>query len=76
MKRPTRVPEPALIRSTLVTITAVIAYVIGRQIDVSWIESVVTLYALAAPVIAGALIRPVVTPVAGRHREVRPDAPA
>lgn len=60
----TRVPEPALIRSVLVTVTGVIAYLLGRQIDTSWIEAVLTLYGLAAPVIAGALIRPAVTPIA------------
>ncbi|MFI9506940.1 hypothetical protein [Nocardia sp. NPDC052566] len=62
-----RVPEPALVRSVLVAVTGVLAYVLGRQIDTSWIESVLTLYGLLTPVIAGALIRPAVSPV------VRPD---
>ncbi|MEV6555861.1 hypothetical protein AB0M22_09105 [Nocardia sp. NPDC051756] len=59
----TRVPEPALIRSALVAVTGVIAFVLGHQIDVSWIESVVTVYAVLSPIIAGILIRPAVTPV-------------
>lgn len=60
----TRIPEPALIRSVLVAITAVAAFVVGHAVDVSWIESVVTVYALASSIIAGLLIRPAVTPVA------------
>lgn len=59
----TRTPEPALIRSVLVTITGVIAYFLGRQIDTSWIDAVLTLYSLATPFLAGLLIRPAVTPV-------------
>ncbi|PXX65377.1 hypothetical protein DFR70_104441 [Nocardia tenerifensis] len=58
-----RIPEPALIRSVLVAITGVVAYVLGRQVDTSWIESVLSIYGLLTPVIAGAIIRPVVTPV-------------
>lgn len=70
----TRVPEPALVRSVLVAITGVAAFALGRQIDTSWIEAVLTIYGLLTPVIAGAVIRPAVTPVtaqvddaAGRH---------
>ncbi|MCP2291721.1 hypothetical protein ACFYT3_07860 [Nocardia amikacinitolerans] len=58
----TKLPEPALVRSVLVAITGVIAFVVGHQIDVSWIESVLTIYGLLTPVIAGAVIRPAVTP--------------
>lgn len=61
--RVTRVPEPALIRSVLVTVTAVIAYLVGHQIDVGWIDAALTLYTLVSSVVAGALIRPAVTPV-------------
>ncbi len=68
MRRPDRLPEPALIRSVGVTITAVAAYVLGREVSIEWVETLTTLYALAAPLLAGALIRPAVTPVsAGRH---------
>lgn len=58
-----RMPEPALVRALLVTITAVIAYFVGHAIDVSWIESVVTIYALVSSMVAAAFIRPAVTPV-------------
>ncbi|WP_052313668.1 hypothetical protein [Nocardia thailandica] len=58
-----RVPEPALVRSTLVALSGVVAFILGKNIDVSWIEPLVTLYGLAAPVIAGFLIRRAVTPV-------------
>lgn len=59
----TRIPEPALIRSVLVAVTGVVAYVLGHQIDTSWIEAVLTIYGLLTPVIAGAIIRPAVIPV-------------
>lgn len=61
MKR--RLPEPALVRSVLVAITGVIAFVLGREVDVAWVESVLIIYALLTPVIAGAAIRPAVVPV-------------
>lgn len=59
----TRLPEPALVRGVLVAVTGVVAYVLGRQIDTAWVEVTLTLYGLLTPLIAGALIRPVVTPV-------------
>lgn len=71
MKRPDRLPEPALVRSVGVTITAVAAYLLGREVSIEWVETLTTLYALAAPLIAGALIRPAVTPVStGRHARI------
>lgn len=60
----TGVPEPALVRSVLVAITGVVAFLLGREIDAGWVEAVLTLYGLLTPVIAGAIIRPAVTPVA------------
>ena len=60
----TRFPEPALIRSVLVAITGVAAFLLGREVDVTWVENVLTVYALLAPLVAGAVIRPAVTPVA------------
>ncbi|WP_433592327.1 hypothetical protein [Nocardia sp. CA-145437] len=62
MKRPDRVPEPALVRGLLVTGTGVAAYLVGHQINTDWIEGVLTLYGLLTPLIAGALIRPKVKP--------------
>ncbi|MFE3100272.1 hypothetical protein [Nocardia tengchongensis] len=61
--RITKAPEPALIRSVLVAVTGVVAYLLGRQISTDWIEAVLTIYGLFTPVIAGAAIRPAVTPV-------------
>lgn len=64
----TRIPEPALVRSTLVAITGVAAFILGRNVSLEWVETLTTLYSLAAPILAGLLIRPAVTPVAvGRH---------
>lgn len=58
----TRVPEPALIRSALITITGVIAYFLGHAIDTAWVDSLTTLYGLVAPLVAGVLIRQAVSP--------------
>ncbi|MEV4155403.1 hypothetical protein AB0J48_20470 [Nocardia salmonicida] len=70
-----RVPEPALVRSILVAISGVVAFVVGKNVDISWIESVTQLYGLVAPLIAGLLIRPAVMPVsAGRHAQQEPGA--
>ncbi|WP_306358711.1 MULTISPECIES: hypothetical protein [unclassified Nocardia] len=66
-----RVPEPALIRSVLVAVTGVIAFVLGREVDTSWIEALLTIYGLLTPIVAGAVIRPAVTPyqrAGGAHR--------
>jgi hypothetical protein len=59
-----RVPEPALIRSALVTITGIVALVIGHNVDIGWIDVVVNVYTALSALIAGILIRPAVTPVA------------
>ncbi|WP_051407502.1 hypothetical protein [Nocardia sp. CNY236] len=61
---PTRVPEPALVRSVLVAATGVVAFLLGRELDTAWIEAALTVYGLLTPIITGALIRPVVTPAA------------
>lgn len=57
MTRTDRLPDPVLIRSVLVAITGVIAFVLGRQIDTAWIEAVLTIYGLLTPIIAGLLAR-------------------
>ncbi|MEV6063876.1 hypothetical protein [Nocardia asteroides] len=71
--RITTMPEPALVRSVLVAATGVLAYLLGRQVDTAWIETLLTLYGLATPLIAGAVIRPAVTPVSGTAGEARGD---
>lgn len=83
MKRPDRLPEPALVRSVGVTITAVAAYLLGREVSTEWVETVTTIYALLSASLAGLLIRPAVTSVArlealgiqlpsGRHAKPEP----
>ncbi|MFI7001368.1 hypothetical protein [Nocardia sp. NPDC050175] len=62
-----RIPEPALVRSVLVAVTGVIAFIVGHQIDTGWIEAVLAVYGLLTPVLAGLLIRPAVTPVDRRE---------
>ncbi|MGW4634330.1 hypothetical protein [Nocardia sp. NPDC004415] len=71
--RISKVPEPALIRSVLVAVTGVIAYLLGREVDTAWVETLLTLYGLATPVIAGAIIRPSVTPVTATISEAHGD---
>ncbi|MEU8895508.1 hypothetical protein [Nocardia sp. NPDC048505] len=60
-----KAPEPALVRSVLVALTGVAAYALGREVSTDWVEAALTIYGLLTPVIAGAAIRPAVTPVAG-----------
>ncbi|WP_280186039.1 MULTISPECIES: hypothetical protein [Nocardia] len=62
----THIPEPALIRGVLVTITGVIAYFLNKEVNTAWIDAVLTVYTLATPFLAGLLIRPAVTPVSKR----------
>lgn len=57
-----RVPEPALIRGAAVAVTSLIAVVTGTQIDLAWLEVVLNIYAVLAPVVAGFFIRSAVTP--------------
>lgn len=64
-----KVPEPALVRSVLVAITGVVAFIVGHQMNTDWISAVITLYGLLTPVIAGAAIRPAVTPVSAMDGE-------
>lgn len=61
-----RVPEPALIRSAIVAVTGLLAVILGRSIDISWLDTAIMFYAALSPIVAGFLIRRVVTPT-GRH---------
>ncbi|WP_306358861.1 MULTISPECIES: hypothetical protein [unclassified Nocardia] len=54
--------EPAVVRSILVGISAVVAVAVNRQIDTTWVDTITQLYVLGAPILAGILIRPAVTP--------------
>ncbi|MBF6298204.1 hypothetical protein IU459_11700 [Nocardia amamiensis] len=67
----TKLPEPALIRSAGITITGIAAYLLGREVSTEWVETVTTIYGLIAPLVAGYLIRRVVSPTPeyiGKHR--------
>jgi hypothetical protein len=57
-----RVPEPALVRGALVAVTAVVAVVVGKNVDVTWIDTATQIYAAASALVASILIRPKVTP--------------
>lgn len=62
-----KVPEPAVVRALLVALVGLVGTVVGKQLDVSWIDQAITVYAIAAPVALGWWIRRNVTP-AGKHR--------
>ncbi|MGW4718247.1 hypothetical protein [Nocardia sp. NPDC004260] len=68
----TKAPEPALIRSAGMVITAIVAYVLGRDVSTQWVEMATTVYALiVAPMVAAYLTRRVVSPTPeyiGKHR--------
>ena len=49
--------EPAVVRGLLVAISAIIAAVVGHQVNTEWVDTATNLYMLAAPFIAGLLIR-------------------
>ncbi|MRH85986.1 hypothetical protein GFY24_00650 [Nocardia sp. SYP-A9097] len=57
-----RIPEPALVRSFLITVTGIIAFAVGHNVDTAWVDSATTVYGLIAPLIAGVLIRRAVSP--------------
>lgn len=60
---PSRVPEPALIRGFVISLTSIIAIVFNVSLELGWLDSVLTIYAGIAPFIAAFLIRRKVTPV-------------
>ena len=53
-----RIPDPAVVRSALVSVSAVVAIVVGYQVDSALIEAIVTAYAAVSVLVAGLLIRP------------------
>jgi len=57
-----RVPEPALVRSAVVSVTAIIAIVFNINVELGWLDSVLAIYAGIAPLVAGYLIRRKVVP--------------
>lgn len=74
MTPPMRPPEPALIRSTGMVITAIAVYILGHQVSTQWVETVTQIYALAiAPMIAAYLTRRVVSATPeylAKHRQI------
>ncbi|AIS73703.1 hypothetical protein SEA_PANAMAXUS_29 [Mycobacterium phage Panamaxus] len=62
-----RVPEPALVRGGIMAVVGLVAFVLGKQIDTAWVEPVMDVYVIAAPLALAWWIRRNVTP-AGKHR--------
>ncbi|AVO22429.1 hypothetical protein SEA_POOMPHA_28 [Mycobacterium phage Poompha] len=63
----TKTPEPALIRGAIMAVVGLAAYILGAQIDTAWVDPVVDIYAVAAPIGLAWWIRRNVTPVKGKH---------
>ncbi|AHJ88688.1 minor tail protein [Mycobacterium phage RhynO] len=62
-----KTPEPALVRGGIMAVVGLAAYILGTQIDTAWVDPVVDIYAVAAPVALAWWIRRNVTPVKGKH---------
>lgn len=58
-----RVPEPLLVRAFLVAAAGLVGAVVGHQLDLTWIDDAVTLYAISAPIGLGLWARLHVSPV-------------
>ncbi|AEK07395.1 hypothetical protein ROCKSTAR_29 [Mycobacterium phage Rockstar] len=61
-----KVPEPALVRGGIMAIVGLIAFVLGKQIDTAWVEPLMDVYVVGAPLALAWWIRRNVTPV-GKH---------
>ncbi|AZS12000.1 minor tail protein [Mycobacterium phage Zetzy] len=62
-----KVPEPALVRGGIMAVVGLVAFILGKQIDTTWVEPVMDVYVVAAPLALAWWIRRNVTPV-GKHR--------
>lgn len=81
-----RVPEPAVVRGAVVGVTALISVIIGKNIDISWLENVLMIYTVLSPGVAAWWIRRKVTPTSvvvkmveaaesrGRHAKIEDEA--
>ncbi len=64
-----KVPEPALVRGAIIAAVGLVGAVVGHQLDVSWVDPAMEVYAVSAPVVLGWWIRRNVSPTpGGRHR--------
>ncbi|QDH92980.1 membrane protein [Mycobacterium phage Stephig9] len=57
------VPEPLVLRGLILTVLGLVGAVIGKQLDVSWIDQAITAYALVAPIGLSLWARRHVSPV-------------
>lgn len=58
-----RVPEPALVRGALIAVLSLVGVVLGRELDTAWVEDVIAIYTVIAPIVLAWWIRRHVTPV-------------
>lgn len=58
-----KVPEPLVLRALLVAVLGLIGAVIGKTLDVSWVDQAIAVYAIGAPMVLALWGRRHVTPV-------------
>lgn len=59
----TRIPEPAVLRGVVATAVPLIGLIVGKTLDLSWVDPAIAVYAVAAPMALSFWIRSKVTPV-------------
>lgn len=58
-----KIPEPVMVRGLLLAVVGLVGALAGKEFDVTWIDSAVTVYAIAAPIALGFWARRHVTPL-------------
>ncbi|AFF28411.1 minor tail protein [Mycobacterium phage Tiger] len=58
-----KVPEPLVLRSLIVAIVGLAGAVLGKELDVSWIDQAIAAYAVGAPMVLAFWARRHVSPV-------------
>ena len=59
----TKVPEPAVVRGVIATVVPLAGLIVGKTLDLAWVDPALAVYAVVVPLALGLLIRRKVTPV-------------
>lgn len=59
----TKVPEPAVVRGVIATVVPLVGLIVGKTLDLAWVDPALAVYAVVVPLALGLLIRRKVTPV-------------
>ena len=57
------VPEPLVLRGILLTVLGLVGLVLGKTLDVTWVDQAIAAYAAVAPIVLSFWARRFVTPV-------------